>query len=165
MSDTLQWGIDETFSAEDMGGSGMESLSPDEFLTPNNIATPNDMDINVPVIDCISMVSQFCQFNQAECFIDRDNIVKPKASAIPLFESNYPDCSGSILNPEDDGSPTTSPNQNNMKEGYLNPKSENFLGGSGMRQAILFFLAVAILLVVTQGKPVKATAKAVKEAL
>lgn len=164
MSDTLQWGIDETYSSEDYGG-GLASLSPEEFLTPNNIATPNDMDINVPTIDCISMVSQFCQFNQGECFIDRDNVVKPKASAMPLFESNYPDCAGSLTNPEDDGAPSTSPITTNMKDGLFNPKSENFLGGSGMRQAILFFLAVAILLVVSRGKPVKATAKAVKEAI
>ena len=164
MSKTLQWGIDETYSAKDYGG-GLASLSPEEFLTPNNIATPNDMDINVPTIDCMSMVAQFCQFNQSKCFIDRDNVVKPTASAIPLFESNYPDCAGALSNPEDDGAPSTSPISNNMQDGVFNPKSANFLGGSAMRQAILFFLAVAILLVVTQGKPVKATAKAVKEAL
>ena len=56
-------------------------------------------------------------------------------------------------------------NKSDKSADLFNPKSENFLGGSGMRQAILFFLAVAILLVVSGGKPVKATAKAVKEAL
>ena len=130
--------------------------------TTYGIAHPDDMNTAPVQINCADVVAQFCMFNQGNCFVDERNRLVPDVSLISQFTQEYPDCAGYINNPSAE---TESQNSKNMKREYFKISSPDFLGGANMRQAIMIFLALAVLLVVTQGKILSGTAKAVKKAV
>ena len=129
---------------------------------PTGISNASDMDSAPVGLNCADIVAQYCQFNQGSCFTDRRNRTIPNASIINEFLESYPECSGYINDPSPE---TEIPNTYNMNNEFFKIKSPNFLGGANMRQAIMIFLGLAILLVVTQGKVLSGTAKAVKKAV
>jgi len=126
---------------------------------PITIANGDDMDANTDTTSCNAKISQFCLFEQSNCFIGENGLASVNASALPVFNDLYPECTGASV----DSDVILQPIQ--LNQGYLYPKSPNFLGGPMMRQAIMVLLGIAILFVVSKGKPIKATAKAIKKAL
>jgi len=149
----LNWGIEDP--VVQTGESDGESHN---SVDPVTISNGNDMDVNTNVTPCNDKISQFCLFEQSNCYIDSNGLTAVSASAMPIFNELYPECSGTS-----DLSQINKPL--NMNNGYFNPKSSNFLGGANMRQSIMVIMAIAILLVVSKGQPIKATAKAVKKAV
>ena len=150
----LDWDID---TVTDM--LNIDNETGGETPVPVTISNGDVMDPNTATTSCSFKVDQFCLFEQGNCFLNNNGTKGVSASALPLFVDQYPECSGATE------TVITTQNPSNMTQGYLNPKDPNFLGGANMRQAIMVILAIAILLVVSGGKPIRATAQAVKKAV
>ena len=129
---------------------------------PTDIANGSDMDSAPVGLNCADIMAQYCLFERSNCITDSRNRVMPDSSGITEFIESYPDCISYINDPSPE---TEIPNTNNMNNEFFKIKSPNFLGGANMRQAIMIFLGLAVLLVVTQGKVVSGTAKAIKKAV
>jgi len=129
---------------------------------PTDIANGSDMDSAPVGINCADIMAQHCLFERSDCIVDSRNRVIPDSSGIADFIESYPDCLSYINDPSPE---TEIPNTNNMNNEFFKIKSPNFLGGANMRQAIMIFLGLAVLLVVTNGKVLSGTAKAVKKAV
>ena len=128
---------------------------------PVTMANGQDMDSNTNTTSCEAKINTFCMFENSNCFLNNDGSKGVGASAIPLFNDTYPECEGYAVV----GSGQEIPTIQSSPGDFLNPTNPNFLGGPMMRQAIMVLLGIAILFVVSKGKPIKATAKAIKKAV
>ena len=157
----LNWGIQDV-DAEIL--DHLDNLqNPHLFEDPITISNGDDMDTNIASTNCDAKINQFCMFETSNCYLENDGRKGVSASALPMFNDLYPECSGNSITSEDAES-IFNP-ENTTVEGFLNPKSTNFLGGEKMRKCILIILAVVVLLKLSGGKPIKATAKAIKKAV